>query len=126
MLSQNKNGLACAVFGLVAVVVVAIPPLKAADAACVFDGHLLCLHHGGTVEAWNLKTGTYAKDTSTQFSRKELTFLAPNGEKLWEADGSAVYRWSRKARGSEEAPQFKTRKQSVAALCPGERHPPLW
>src|SRR5260370_38110976 len=118
MLSQNKNGLACAVFGLVAVVVVAIPPLKAADAACVFDGHLLCLHHGGTVEAWNLKTGTYAKDTSTQFSRKELTFLAANGEKLWAADGSAVYRWSSKARAWEKATDFNTGKESVVALVP--------
>src|SRR5262245_41026742 len=85
-------------------------------AAAVFDSHLLCLHHGGTFRAWELKTGSYKEDVSTTFFHRGLTALAADGEKLWAADESTMYRWSKKERTWEKAAAFDGGKESLVEI----------
>jgi hypothetical protein len=93
--------------------------------AAAYDGHLLCLFEGGTVGAWDLKTGAYPKETAARLSRKGLKNLAADGTKLWAADGATLYQWSAKARMWEEAVGFDVGEESLLALVPVSGSPLL-
>jgi hypothetical protein len=79
---------------------------------------LLCLYDGGVVEAWDLKTGVCAKDMAIRLSRKGLTCLAADGERLWAADDSTLFRWSSKAGAWEKDVGFDAGGEGLAGLAP--------
>src|SRR5262249_57619223 len=86
--------------------------------AAVYDGQVLCLDDGGNVGAWDLKSAASAKEISARLSRKGLASLAADGEKLWAADGSTVYRWSGKDRAWDKAAGFEAGDETLVEVVP--------
>jgi hypothetical protein len=85
-------------------------------AACVFEGHLLCLGDRGAVRGWEVKTGAYSKEISNRFSRKGFRSLATDGEKLWAADDSALYQWSPKDKVWEKVADYNEDKEWLVQI----------
>jgi hypothetical protein len=85
-------------------------------AAATYDGYLLCLHSGGTVKAWDLKTTVYAKDTAAQLTRNGLICFATSGDVLWAADDAAVYQWSTKGRAWGKVADYDGRQEKLTGM----------
>ncbi|QEL20685.1 hypothetical protein [Limnoglobus roseus] len=99
-------------------VAAADPPAEVIHAATVHDGRLLCLSEGGAVAAWELKTGAYATAEAGRLSRKGLNRLEGDGDRLWAADGAALYEWSAMAGGWEKRAAYEAGGETLVAIVP--------
>ncbi len=89
--------------GLVVSVGTNVSPLRAdiepsipSGSIVVYDGLLVGLDSIGSITVWDLKSGTFDKDATKKFAKKDLSRLAVDKDKLWAVNRFALYRWSAK------------------------------
>jgi hypothetical protein len=88
------------------------------NSAAVYDDSLLCLYTNGSIVAWDLKSGRYAKDTSARFARDKLQAIAAHGSKLWAVDGKTVFLWSAMNLKWEKYATFDAGEEWPVAITP--------
>lgn len=100
-------------------------PKISVQSGVVFEGMLVCLSSDGTIDAWDLKTEKYVKDTAARFTRKGLIALAVDGDKLWATDEKMVYSWSAKKREWEKYNGFDPEDEKLLSLTSARGRPLL-
>src|SRR5579862_1961866 len=105
-------------FGVAASPLKAVDPDAAIAATVVFGGQLLCLSDRGEIRAWDLKTTEFAKDSVAKYTLKGLTGLASDGDTLWAASGSTLYRWNAKYKEWHKEAVFESGDESLTAIVP--------